>query len=113
MDNEKRSYLVNKGLEYQQSGDCVKAFECFSEAISLSPEKGLGTSWIYAMSATTAIQAQSSETLPIMLCEKGIKADPTYDMNYEILGKIYIALGETEKGSHYLKQAEILSQNQD
>ena len=111
VDIERRNKVFHKGLEYEQSGDYSKAFETYCEAISLSPKKEAGVSAIYALAANIAYRNGSYE-IAIMLCENGINACSTVSANYDLLGRIYLEIGERGKALEYLKQAEIVAEQE-
>lgn len=108
VDVDEISRYVDKGMEYANSRDYVKAIDNFEKALEISPEYCYGTSLIWGLMACAYADA-GVPSIAIDCCKRGILADSTNGMNYRVLGDLYLRLDEPEKAARYINQGRMLS----
>lgn len=100
--------LIEKGLN---SDDLETSIKYLDEAMELAEEDGVSyaIATIWGMKACRFMDAGAPPIIAINCLKRGIMIDPTYDVNYEILGRIYLDLDEPEIAMRYFNQGKLLS----
>lgn len=105
---EQLQRVIEKGLN---SNDLETAINYFDEAIAMAEEDGVSytVAAIWGMKACASMDAGAPPMIAINCLKRGILIDPTYDVNYEILGRIYLDIDEPEIAMRYFNQGKMLS----
>ena len=105
---EKLQKLVDKGMN---SNNLDTALKYLDEATAMAEEDGISSvvSMIWGMKACKFMDAGAPPIIAINCLKKGIAIDPTYDVNYEVIGTIYLEIDEPEIAMRYFNQGKMLS----